>query len=77
MPLRIADRALGLSLKVQRDIFLEKTDRIDYPSILKERGQARGLTKMATRKSHRAHKRVPGTKRFAARPIASRASGSP
>ena len=77
MPLRIADRALGLSLKVQRDIFLEKTDRIDYPSILKKRGQARGLTKMATRKSRRAHKRVPGTKRFAARPITSRASGSP
>ena len=38
MPLRIADRALGLSLKVQRDIFLEKTDRIDYPSILKKKG---------------------------------------
>ena len=33
-PLRIADRALGLALKVQRDIFLEKADRIDNPSIL-------------------------------------------
>ena len=33
-PLRITDRALSLTLEVQRDIFLEKADRIDDSSIL-------------------------------------------
>ncbi len=32
--LRIADRALCLTLEVQRDIFLEKANRIDDSSIL-------------------------------------------
>ena len=74
MPIRIADRALGLSLKVQRDIFLVKTDRIDNPSILNGQGRAGDLKQ----NGHFAKAaRVPETKRFAARPIASHASGSP
>ena len=66
-PLRIADRALSLALEVQRDIFLEKAERIDNPSVLM------GLISKWPLAS-RTH--VPGTKRSAARRVASLANGS-
>ncbi len=65
--LRIADRALSLALEVQRDIFLEKADRIDNPSVLMSL-----ISKWPL--ASRTH--VPGTKRFAARPVAGLANGS-